>query len=203
MRPRLMPAGTSKTVNSRVAGSNRNNLISSDGIQPDGSIRMHAHRVTAGGAAFEFRQLINVELFGLGVIAQPSAIGTAVYEPQLSVRSTVNGVETIGWRLPGGRRNLRVAKSFGIETAKLSAYSLGDPAVSFQVHRYLVRLGFVVGQFIFHGDIFGRVAFEESPGQTAIGVRRRLAAPAATREIRHHIIHRDFRFLIGQRFGKS
>ena len=70
---------------------------------------MDTHGVPAGRTGFSFRQLIDVELLGLRVIVQPPAIGAAIYEPKLVVRSGYNGVQTIGFRLAGGRSNLGVA----------------------------------------------------------------------------------------------
>ena len=110
-------------------GIQSNHLIGGDGVQPNASVRVHAHGVATGRAAFKFGELVDIELFGLRIDAQPSPVGTAIYEPKLTVRRAVNSVQTIGWRLPGGGRNLCVAKSFGVEAAELAAYSLGDRVV--------------------------------------------------------------------------
>src|SRR5262249_24968996 len=130
------------------------------------------------------RQLINLEFFRLRVIAQPSAVRTTVDEPQLTLRRARDSVQAIGWRLPGGGGNLGIRKWFGGEAAQLSAPPLGYPALSLPTNRYLVWFRLVVRQFKFHSYVFSGVAFEQSPGQTAIRIRRRFASPSDAGEIR-------------------
>src|SRR5574341_1540580 len=107
-----------------------NHLVGGDGIQPNGSVRVHTHGIPAGVAGFGLWQLKNAEFPGRRVVAQPPAVGPAVHQPKFIVRTTPDTVQTKELRRRGRRRNVGVDQRLGIQAAQVASPSLTDPTVS-------------------------------------------------------------------------
>src|SRR5581483_9859508 len=168
-------------------GVEPDHLVRGDGIEPDGAVRVNAHRIAARGSALQLGQLVDFELLVLGVVAEPPPVRAAVDEPELAVGRAVDRVQAIRRRYAGRRRDLGISQRFSIETAELAADTLRDPAVALKIDRDLVRLGRVVRQLELDRDVLHCVAFDELARQAAVRVRLRPTADARLGEVRERV----------------
>ena len=144
-------------------------LIAPDITEPHGSVRMDAHGVSSTVAILELRHREHIERFRCQVVVQPTAIGTAIDQPEFVVWTSHNSIQPNF--LGGSRRRLQfcIREGLGVEPSQAAAGPLGQPAISLIINRKLVRLDIGFRQLKFHSNVFCGVAFIRVLGKRLFG----------------------------------